>query len=55
MIYQHLSQTERYKIYIIMKDVKNPNPDCPKQTCLLAQELSMGSRNATHITPDDWN
>ena len=78
MTYQHLSQTERYQIYILMKDGKTQTQiaqllnrhkstisreirrnTCnrgyrPKQACLLAEERSLGSRNATQITTSDW-
>jgi IS30 family transposase len=27
----------------------------PKQACLLAEERSLGSRNAAHINPKDWD
>ncbi len=79
MTYQHLSQTERYQIYILMKDGKTQTQISqlmgrhkstisrelarntglkgyrPKQACLLAQERSLGSRNATRITLTVWN
>jgi IS30 family transposase len=78
MTYQHLSQTERYQIYILMKDGKTQSQIAqllnrhkstisrelarnagnrgyrPKQACLLAEERSLGSRNATPITATDW-
>ena len=78
MTYQHLSQTERYQIYIFMKDGKIQTQIAklmdrhkstisrelarntgnrgyrPKQACLLAQERSLGSRNATQITAAQW-
>ena len=71
MTYQHLNQTERYQIYILMKDGKTQSQIAklmdrhkstisreigrnaglkgyrPKQACLLAEEHSLGSRNAT--------
>ena len=79
MTYQHLSQTERYQIYILMKDGKTQSQIAtlmdrhkstisreiarntgnrgyrPKQACLLAEERSLGSRNAVHINPKDWD
>ena len=78
MTYQHLSQTERYQIYILMKDGKTQSQIAqlmdrhkstisrelarntgnrgyrPRQACLLAQERSLGSRNATQITIAEW-
>jgi IS30 family transposase len=78
MTYQYLSQTERYQIYILMKDGKTQSQIAklidrhkstisreiarntgnrgyrPKQVCLLAEERSLGSRNATQITASDW-
>jgi IS30 family transposase len=78
MTYQHLSQTERYQIYILMKDGKTQSQIAtllnrhkstisrelarntglkgyrPKQACLLAEERSLGSRNATQISAADW-
>ncbi|MDH6421770.1 IS30 family transposase [Polynucleobacter sphagniphilus] len=78
MTYQHLSQTERYQIYILMKDGKTQTQIAqlmdrhkstisrelarntgnrgyrPRQACLLAQERSLGSRNATQITIAEW-
>ena len=78
MTYQHLSQTERYQIYILMKDGKTQSQIAklmdrhkstisreigrntglkgyrPKQACLLAEERSLGSRNATQITAAQW-
>ena len=78
MTYQHLSQTERYQIYILMKDGKTQSQIAqlinrhkstisrelarntglkgyrPKQACLLAEERSLGSRNATQITASGW-
>ena len=78
MTYQHLSQTERYQIYILMQDGKTQSQIAqllnrhkstvsreigrntglkgyrPKQACLLAEEHSLGSRNATQITASDW-
>ena len=78
MTYQHLSQTERYQIYILMKDGKTQTQIArlmdrhkstisrelarntgnrgyrPRQACLLAEERSKGSRNATQITATDW-
>jgi IS30 family transposase len=78
MTYQHLSQTERYQIYILMKDGKTQSQIAmlmnrhkstisrelarntgnrgyrPRQACLLSQERSVGSRNATQITATDW-
>ncbi len=78
MTYQHLSQTERYQIYILMKDGKTQSQIAtlmdrhkstisrelarntgnrgyrPRQACLLAEERSLGSRNATQITASDW-
>jgi len=78
MTYQHLSQTERYQIYILMKDGKTQSQIAtlmdrhkstisreiarntgnrgyrPKQACLLAEERSLGSRNAVHSNPKDW-
>ncbi|MDH6299753.1 IS30 family transposase [Polynucleobacter sphagniphilus] len=79
MTYQHLSQTERYQIYILMKDGKTQTQIAqlmdrhkstisrelarntglkgyrPKQACLLAEERSLGCRNAAQITADQWN
>jgi hypothetical protein len=79
MTYQHLSQEERYQIYILMKDGKTQSQIAtlmdrhkstisrelarnmglkgyrPKQACLLAEERSLGSRNAVHINPKDWD
>ena len=79
MTYQHLSQTERYQIYILMKDGKTQTQIAklmdrhkstisrelarntggkgyrPRQACLLTQERSLGSRNATQIAPTDWS
>ncbi|BDX21832.1 IS30 family transposase [Polynucleobacter sp. TUM22923] len=79
MTYQHLSQEERYQIYILMKDGKTQSQIAqlmnrhkstigrelsrntggrgyrPRQACLLAEERSLGSRNATQITPADWD
>lgn len=79
MTYQHLSQTERYQIYILMKDGKTQSQIAqllnrhkstisrelarntglkgyrPKQACLLAEERSLGSRNAVHINPKYWD
>ena len=76
MTYQHLSQTERYQIYILMKDGKTQTQIAklmdrhkstisreigrntglkgyrPKQACLLAEERSLGCRNAAQITTD---
>jgi IS30 family transposase len=78
MTYRHLSQEERYQIYILMKDGKTQTQIAqlmgrhkstisrelarnaglrgyrPKQACLLAEERSLGSRNATQITATDW-
>ena len=78
MTYQHLSQTERYQIYILMKDGKTQSQIAtlmdrhkstisrelarntgnrgyrPRQACLLAEERSLGSRNAAQINPKDW-
>ena len=79
MTYQHLSQTERYQIYILMKDGKTQTQIArlmdrhkstigrelarntggkgyrPRQACLLTQERSLGSRNATQIAATDWS
>ena len=79
MTYQHLSQTERYQIYILMKDGKTQSQIAklmdrhkstisreiwrntglkgyrPKQACLLAEERSLGCRNAAQINPKDWD
>jgi len=79
MTYQHLSQEERYQIYILMKDGKTQSQIAqllnrhkstisreigrntgnrgyrPKQACLLAEERSLGCRNAAQITADQWN
>lgn len=79
MTYQHLSQEERYQIYILMKDGKTQTQIAklmdrhkstisreirrnaglkgyrPKQACLLAEERSLGCRNAAQITADQWN
>lgn len=79
MTYQHLSQIERYQIYILMKDGKTQSQIAqllnrhkstisrelarntgnrgyrPRQACLLAEERSLGSRNATQINPKDWD
>jgi IS30 family transposase len=79
MTYQHLSQTERYQTYILMKDGKTQSQIAqllnrhkstisrevvrntglkgyrPKQVCLLAEERSLGSRNAAQINPKDWD
>ena len=79
MTYQHLSKTERYQIFILMKDGKTQSQIAtlmdrhkstisrelarntglkgyrPKQVCLLAEERSLGSRNAVQINPKDWD
>lgn len=79
MTYQHLSQEERYQIYILMKDGKTQSQIAqlldrhkstisrelsrntgargyrPRQACLLAEERSLGSRNAAQIATADWN
>lgn len=79
MTYQHLSQAERYQIYILMKDGKNQSQIAtllnrhkstisrelarntgnrgyrPRQACLLAEERSLGSRNAAQINSKDWD
>lgn len=78
MTYQHLSQTERHQICILMKDGKTQSQIAtlmdrhkstisreiarntgnrgyrPRQACLLAEERSLGSRNAAQINPKDW-
>lgn len=79
MTYQHLSQEERYQIYILMKDGKTQSQIAtllnrhkstisrelarntgnrgyrPRQACLLAEERSLGSRNAAQINSKDWD
>ena len=81
MTYQHLSQEERYQIYILMKDGKTQSQIAQlldrhkstisldlarniglkgyrrprRQACLLAEERSLGSRNAVQINPKDWD
>jgi len=79
MTYQHLSQEERYQIYILMKDGKTQSQIAqllnrhkstisrelarntgnrgyrPRQACMLAEERSLGCRNAAQITADQWD
>ena len=79
MTYKHLSQEERYQIYILMSAGNNLQQIAellcrhkstisreitrntggrgylPRQACLLAQERSLGSRNASQITAKRWS
>ena len=79
MTYKHLSQEERYQIYILMSAGNSQQQIAellgrhkstisreiarntggrgyrPRQACLLAQERSLGSRNASQITAKQWS
>ena len=79
MNYKHLSQEERYQIYILMSDGNTKQRIAellgrhkstisreiarntggrgyrPRQACLLAQERSFGSRNASQISSEQWS
>ena len=79
MNYKHLSQEERYQIYILMSAGKNKQQIAellgrhkstisreiarntggrgyrPRQACLLAEERSLGSRNAGRISAEQWS
>ena len=79
MTYKHLSQEERYQIYILMSAGNSQQQIAellgrhkstisrelarntggrgyrPRQACLLAEERSLGSRNAGRISAEQWS
>ena len=79
MTYKHLSQEERYQIYILTSAGNSQQQIAkllgrykstisreitrntggrgyrPRQACLLAQERSLGSSNASQITTKQWS